>query len=254
MKALTVFFVTALGACGSSDKPATDPSTTASTTHADDSKGAQMSSTAGASSSGAAATSEPPHTIPGGCAATDPCVPDAVFAKRMCDGSYPDVALLLMSKSLPFTHAYLRGDVDGWNAEGGASARAKLKFDEEVLLLKKRSSSASGGIQVSGTGGYQVMRWDGNCYTLAEDEVTMRKPPTAKWAPIVWRFLAPATKDALLENPQVKAAYDKRGRECKGAVSGEVTTACERADEALSAAVVVAVRMGTVVPTPPRIP
>jgi hypothetical protein len=227
-------------ACGSSDKPAAEPTTTSSSTTAD-------------MRPSASASSEPPHIIPGGCAQTDPCVPDAVFAKRLCDAAFPDVALLLMSKTMPFTHAYLRGDVDGWNAEGGASTRAKLKFDEEVLILKKRSS-VTNGIQVSGTGGFQVMRWDGNCYTLAEDEVTTHRPPSAKWAPVTWRFLAPATKDALLDNATVKAAYDKRGRECKGAVSGEVTLACERADEALAASVVFAVRSGAVLPTPERIP
>lgn len=191
--------------------------------------------------------------IPGGCASSDPCVPDPVFVKRLCDGSFPDVALVLMSKNMPFTHAYLRGDVDGWNAEGGASTRAKLKFDEEVLVLKKRSAN-SGGMQVSGTGGYLVMRWDGNCYTLSDDEITMKKPPAAKSAPIAWRFLTDATKNGLLDSEQVKAAYDKRSKECKGAVSGDVTLACQRADEALSAAVVTAVRAGASVPTPERIP
>ena len=193
--------------------------------------------------------------IPGGCAGgrTDPCVPEAAFVKNLCDGSFPDVALLLMSKSMPFTHAYLRGDVDGWNAEGGASARAKLKFDEEVLLLEKRSGN-SGGIQVSGSGGYQVMRWDGNCYTLSDDEVTMRRPPAPKHAPITWRYLEEATKNALLDDAKLKAAYDKRNHECKGAVSGDVTLSCQRADEALTAAVVAAIRGGANVPTPERIP
>ena len=199
------------------------------------------------------AAAEPTHTIPGGCASSDPCVPDPVFVKRLCDGSYPDVALLLMSKAMPFGHAYLRGDVDGWNAEGGASARAKLKFDEEVLILKKRSGN-TGGIQVSGMAGYLVMRWDGNCYTLADDEITTHHPPAAKNAPVTWRYLAPKTKDALLDNAQVKAAYDKRGHECKGASSGDVTLACEKADDALSAAVVSAVRSGATIPTPERIP
>lgn len=180
-------------------------------------------------------------------------MPDPIFVKRLCDASYPDVALILMSKSMPFSHAYLRGDVDGWNAEGGASARAKLKFDEEVLILRKRSGN-TGGMQVSGSGGYLVMRWDGNCYTLGEDEITMRKPPSPKSAPITWRFLAPTTKDALYENDQVKAAVDKRGKECKGATSGDVTLACQRADEALSAIVAAAVRSGATVPTPQRIP
>jgi hypothetical protein len=237
-------FVLLLVACGSSDKPvnsASTETTTASTPQPT------------ASETTAPPPGEPPHIIPGGCASTDPCVPDPVFVKRLCNGSFPDVALLLMSKSMPFTHAYLRGDVDGWNAEGGASARAKLRFDEEVLVVKKRSGN-QGGIQVSGTGGYLVMRWDGNCYTLADDEITTRRPPVAKWAPITWRFLANATKDALLNDTQVKAAYDRRGRECKGAVSGEVTASCEKADSALSAAVIASVRGGVSLPTPDHVP
>ncbi len=248
MKFLTAMvLVVACG--GSSDKPATDPTTSSNTSATT----AATASAAPTTSSSATASKDPPHIIPGGCASTDPCVPDAVFVKRLCDASFPDVALLLMSKSMPFTHAYLRGDVDGWNAEGGGSTRAKLKFDEEVLILKKRSSTHE-GIQVSGTGGYQVMRWDGNCYTLADDEVTLRHPPTAKFAPVTWRFLAAPTKDALLENAGVKAAYDRRGHECKGASSGEVTSDCEKADAALTAAIVYAVRTGTTVPTPDRVP
>jgi hypothetical protein len=251
MRRLTAAFVV-LVACGSSEKPATDPGsgTTSAGTNTSTSPTASESASTSASTT---AQAEPPHMIPGGCASTDPCVPDAVFVKRLCNGNFPDVALLLMSKSMPFTHAYLRGDVDGWNAEGGASTRAKLKFDEEVLLLKKRSGNTS-GIQVSGTGGYLVMRWDGNCYTLADDEVTTRHPPVAKYAPIQWRVLAEATKNGLLDNEQVKAAYEKRGKECKGAVSGEVTLSCQKADEALTASVVTAIRGGANVPTPERIP
>jgi hypothetical protein len=242
MKHVAATFVFVLACGGSSEKTANDPSTT--------------SAPAPSASASVApqASAEPPHVIPGGCAnGNDPCVPDPIFVKRLCDASYPDVALILMSKAMPFTHAYLRGDVDGWNAEGGASARAKLKFDEEVLILKKRSSN-TGGMQVSGSGGFQVMRWDGNCYTLDEGEVTMRRPPAPKSAPITWRFLAPTTKDALTQNGAVEAAVDKRGKECKGATSGDVTLSCQRADEALSAIVVTAVRSGATVPTPERIP
>jgi hypothetical protein len=250
MRRLTAAFVVCV-ACGSSEKPATDPGTTSGTsTSTTATNGVRGVPEASAS---ATAQAEPPHIIPGGCASNDPCVPDPVFVKRLCNGNYPDVALLLMSKSMPFAHAYLRGDVDGWNAEGGASARAKLKFDEEVLLLKKRSGNTS-GIQVSGMGGYLVMRWDGNCYTLADDEVTTRHPPVAKYAAIQWRFLAEATKNGLLDNEQVKAAYEKRGKECKGAVSGDVTLSCQKADEALTASVVAAIRAGANVPTPERIP
>lgn len=248
MRALPLLLLAA-AACGGGDKPAASPSTESATASA-------APATSAAPSASAASTAEPAHAIPSSCAggSTEPCVPDAAFVKRLCDASYPDVALLLMSKAMPFTHAYLRGNVDGWNAEGGASARAKLLFDEEVLILKKRSGNAPGGMQVSGSGGYLVMRWDGNCYTLDEGEVTTHRPPSPKGAPVVWRFLQPSTQDALSQTPQVSDAVIKRSKECKGATSGDVTLACQRADEALSAAVVAAVRNGAAIPTPARVP
>ena len=192
--------------------------------------------------------------IPGACAGgvMDPCVPEADFVKRMCNGMFPDVALILFAKGSPFTRGYLKGDVDGWNADG-ASARAKLLFDEEVLVLRKRDSG-KGGMQVSGSGGYQVMRWDGYCYTLEEGSLATRAPAKPKTSAIPWRFMENSTKDALLADAGVKTAYEKRGKECKGAVSGDVTAACQKADEALSAAIVKAVRDGISVPTPGKLP
>lgn len=183
------------------------------------------------------------------------CVPDFAFVKRMCNGSFPDVALLLMAKDAPFTRMYMKGDVDGWNADGGASARARLRFDEEMLVLRRRTPPAGGIVVGSGGAGYLVMRWDGNCYTLEDTELTTKKPSgVAKHAPIPWRLYSEKTKAALLEKPRVLAAYQKRGKECKGVVSGEVSKACEQADTALSAAVVAEIRGGASVPLPEHLP
>jgi hypothetical protein len=182
------------------------------------------------------------------------CTPDADFANRMCNGTYPDVALVLFQKESPFTRMYLRGDVDGWNAEGGLSARAKLAFDEEVLVLKRREAPKN-GIIVGGSGaGYLVIRWDGNCYTLSDGEITTRKPPVAKHSSISWRYLGERVRDALTQNPKISAAFQKRGKECKGATSGDVSKACELADAALSSAVVSEIRSGLAVPTPEKVP
>ena len=181
------------------------------------------------------------------------CLPEATFAKKMCSNIYPDVALGMFGKGTPWTRIYLAGDVEAWNASGGRAQRAKLAFDEEVLVLKKRSGN-SGGIQVSGTGGYLVMRWDGNCYTLEDSDLTTKKPPSPKVPPIPWRLLSDRTKDALLKSPKVLAAYQKRGKECKGAISGEVSRACEQADTALSNAIVSEIRGGLTLPTPDRLP
>ncbi len=233
-------------ACGGG-KPANDPATTSASASGD------ATADPSASAAPSAATAAPkgiPTTCAGG--ATDPCVPDPAFVSRLCNGSFPDVGLVLMQKSMPFTRAWLKGDVDGWNADG-ASARAKLFFDEEVLLLKKRDS-AKGGMQVSGSGSYQVMRWDGFCYTLEEGTLSFRAPPKPKASSITWRYLENPTKDALLNDAAVKTANDKRNKECKGVTSGDVSLACQKADEALSAAVTAAVRGGIALPVPVKLP
>jgi hypothetical protein len=182
------------------------------------------------------------------------CVPDFGFVKKMCNGSFPDVALVLMAKDAPFTRVYMKGDVDGWNADGGASARARLHYDEEMLVLRRRTPPANGIVVGSGGAGYLVMRWDGNCYTLEDTELTTRKPPAPKHAPIPWRLYSEPTKTALLKSPKVLAAYQRRGKECKGAISGEVTRACEQADTALSAAVIAEIRGGMIIPQPEKLP
>jgi hypothetical protein len=202
------------------------------------------------------AAAAPATSVPSACASADSpvCVPDSAFVKRMCNGSFPDVALVLMAKDAPFTRMYMKGDVDGWNADGGASARARLRFDEEMLVLRRRSPPAGGIVVGSGGAGYLVMRWDGNCYTLEDGELTTKKPSAPKHAPIPWRLYSERTKTALLDKPKVLAAYQKRGKECKGALSGEVSKACEQADTALSAAVVAEIRGGATIPVPDHLP
>jgi hypothetical protein len=177
-------------------------------------------------------------------------MPGPAFADRACSAPHPDVALTLFAKASPWTRLYLRGDVDGWNAEGGGSARALLNFDEEVIALKRRAPPSGAAVIVGASGGYQVMRWDGNCYSLDEGEITRRKPPRAKHPGIPWRYLGEKTKGLLLDDPSVKAAQDKRSRECKGVTMGAVSLACEQADTAFSDAIVSAVRSGLTLPTP----
>lgn len=196
-----------------------------------------------------------PRGIPATCAATDPvCTPDADFAARMCGGAFADAALVLFQKSTPFSRMYLRGDVDGWNAEGGLSARAKLLFDEEVLVLKRREAPKTGIVVNGGGAGYLVIRWDGNCYTLSDGELTTKRPPAPKHSSIAWRYLGERVRTALLQSPKILAAYQRRGKECKGATSGDVSKACELADAALGDAVVSEVRGGLAVPAPERVP
>lgn len=232
--------------CGGSVPPPGPPAPTAGP--------AEASSAAPVSAASASAARAAPSVLPTTCApgGGDVCVPDRAFVERLCNGAFPDTALALFARGQPFTRGYLRGSVDGWNADG-ASARAKLLFDEEVLVLRKREA-ATGGMQVSGSGGYQVMRWDGNCYTLSDDELTLHKPPAPRSSAIAWRYLSDATQNALLDDAGVKKAHDRRNHECHGAITGDVTLSCQRADEALSAAIAQAVRAGTPIPAPAKLP
>lgn len=233
-------------ACGSSPKAAAPPSPE------------PAPSEAASSSSPAPSSPKPepaPVGLPSACATNEGgvCGMDPGFVQRLCNGAFPDVALALFAPGLPFSRVYLRGDVDGWNADGGKSARARLRFEEEVLVLKRRPVP-KGGIVVGAGGGYVVMRWDGNCYTLDDGEIVTKKPPSPKHAPLQWHLYDTATKDALLKSAKVLAAFQRRGKECKGAMSGDVTKACEQADNALADAVVDEVRKGTSIPTPAKLP
>ncbi len=238
-----------LVACGGAAPPAASVDTDTSA-HVDNSAPSVAASAAKTPGTPDAPRAEAPLTIPTTCAdgGGDMCVTGASFADRVCAASQPDLALILFAKNSPWTRIYLRGDVDAWNAEGGASARAKLAFDEEVIVLKRRMPPKGSTVIVGSGGGYQVMRWDGNCYSLDDGEVTARKPPRAKHPLIMWRYLAEQTRNTLLADASIKQAYDKRGKECKGAMSGEVPIACEQADTALSNGVVEAIRVGLTVP------
>jgi hypothetical protein len=58
---------------------------------------------------------------------------------------------------------------------------------------------------------------------------------------------------SLLADPHVKAASDKRGKECHGVTRGDVSLECVHADDALSARVVEYV-LAHKLPEPDRIP
>ncbi len=195
--------------------------------------------------------------VPTACAETKGklCLPPAKFVKRLCNDSYPDVALLMLAKGTPWSRGYLRvKSVEAWNASGGVSSSDKLVFEEEFIILSHREA-ASGGIQVSGAGGgYDVLRWDGTCATLADEEVMLNvnNPGHAR---IPWKRYEDKTRDALLADEKVNKWYTERRKECKGATMGDVSLKCQKADDALGKAVAEFVRnKGGSLPTPSRLP
>jgi hypothetical protein len=205
---------------------------------------AAPASAAAASSGVSTPTDDPPEPakLPTSCAdpAAAVCVPPSNFVDRLCERPHQDIALALFAKSSPFTRMYMRGKMD------------ELVFDEEILALRFHGVP-KGGMQVgNSTGSYDVLRWDGSC-SMAVDAgmIGTTAPPRPKTARVLWSRLSEPAQNALIAGSDgVKRAHAKHGKECKGASSGDVSSACEKADGALVDAVVDFVRQGGTLPTP----
>lgn len=248
-----------VAACGGATPPAEQPSAAESGAAVDASPQAKASGEkaaergeGGKEESEADAAS---RQVPTTCEQKDNvCLPPVAFVKRLCAGFHPDVALSLFAKGTPFTRAYLTRDTDAWNASGGASSSDRLLFDEEVLILYRRVPE-TGGMVVSGAGaGYDVLRWDGSCASLAAEEVRLQAPPKPKFAPIPWKSLDQKTQEALKADEKLGKIIAERRKECKGATIGTVSLKCEKVDKQMSLAIVEFVRNGGSLPTPAPLP
>jgi hypothetical protein len=170
----------------------------------------------------------------------DLCTPPNKFIDRLCAKPHQDMALALFAKTTPFTRLYLKAKLD------------ELVFDEEVLALRFHAQPKGGMVVGSGNGTYDVLRWDGTCSTGVEAEVfTRSRPPSPRAARIKWHRMSEPLQSALIATSDlVKRAHAKRGKECKGAMTGDVSAACEKADTALVDAIVAHVRSGGELPEP----
>jgi hypothetical protein len=168
------------------------------------------------------------------------CTPPGDFVDWLCDRSHQDVALSLLAGGTPFTRGYLRGRLD------------ELTWDEEVLVVRVHRPEKGGIIVGSNLGTYDVLRWDGTCSRGVDAEMlTWTKPASPKAARIRWHRMGPRTQDSLVAASQtVRRARSKRGKECKGAMTGDVSAACDKADRDLANAVVEYVRSGGALPPP----
>jgi hypothetical protein len=233
----------ALAACGGAAAP--PPATPASPPAASP----EAPPDAAASAPNAAASEAAPSPgassagVPSACA--DPadasvCTPASAFVDRLCaKGPRQDIALALFGKT-PFTRMYLRGKID------------ELVFDEEVLALRFHGVPKN-GIQVgSAAGSYDVLRWDGSCSIAVDAQMFSRtRPPKPKTARVQWHRIGDKTQDALIAgSDEVKRAHSKRGKECRGAMTGDVSASCAKADASLVGAIVEYVRSGGALPPP----
>jgi hypothetical protein len=183
------------------------------------------------------------------------CLPPPKFVKRLCGSFNPDVALAMLAKGTPWSRGYLRvKSAEAWNASGGVSSIDKLVFDEEFVILTHRQADG-GGMVVSGAGGgYDVLRWDGSCSSLTDEEVTLTASPTPTYPKIPWKNLDDKTQAALLADEKINKVYTDRRKECKGATIGDVSIKCVKLDDLLSKVVIAYVRGGGSLPPPPKLP
>ncbi|MFC1643429.1 hypothetical protein ACFL5O_12240, partial [Myxococcota bacterium] len=193
--------------------------------------------------------------VPSECAGSgEVCTPPGKFVNKVCADAFPGLALYMFQKGSPWTRGYLTRKTEAVNASGGKSGEGYLAFDEEVLVMRKRAADY-GGMQVSGAmGGWDVLRWDGTCATLAGEELTLNVPPSPKAAKVDFRFLDANVKEALREDAALTEAYRGRRRECKGATMGAVSKKCEDYDRKLAQTIVDVVRQGQVIPLPEKLP
>jgi hypothetical protein len=152
--------------------------------------------------------------------------------------------LTLFAKQTPFTRLYVRGKVD------------ELAAGEEVLAVRFHAAQKGGMVVGSGNGTYDVLRWDGTCSIAVEAEVfTRSRPARPGTASIKWHRLGNRVQDALIASSEaVKRAHARRGKECQGAMSGDVSAGCLRADQALVDAIVDYVRDGGALPAADSLP
>jgi hypothetical protein len=180
----------------------------------------------------------------------EPCVPPAHWVRKLCDGVYAEVALVMFREGTPWQRLYLRGKTEAVNASGGASVAGFLEFDEEVLMLRHRGADKD-GIQIGdGSGQYDALRWNGSCVSLEGGEVTSALPPKPKSAPVEWRWLGARMRSALREDPTVDETYRARRKECKGVTMGNVSKKCEQLDTKLTQVITDYVRSGAQLPDP----
>jgi len=197
-----------------------------------------------------------PPSLPEHCTGdNEPCLPPKDFVKRLCRAKYPSVALVMFQKRAPWSHAFVKvRDVRAVNSYGGPVSSSRLVFSEEVVLLRHRPYVPRGGVQDDGPDNYDVLRLDGTCARLAEDEFRSFWYGTHKYAPIRWERIDSRMREVLATNTRVDRARTSQYQDCRGSYLGGGGAACQKATQKLATEILDAVNRGIDLPSPRRIP
>jgi hypothetical protein len=206
--------------------------------------------------SAAPSPAEQSHTLPTECHNVgDLCLPPRDFVRRLCQGAFTGAAFHLLEKSSPYTRGYVRSrKVKAVNTLGGPASDTELTFGEEVLILTRTGQAKPGQMEISGMGGYDVLRWDGTCATLADGELSQRPPIPPRHAPLDWRYIDTNIQEALLLDEGIRDARQAQRKHCHGVSLGTRSAKCVAADDSLNDRIVLALRSGLALPPPDALP
>ena len=149
----------------------------------------------------------------------------------------------MFQQGSPWTRLYVNRNLQAWYA-GVHATQSGLQLGEEVLVLDHGNDSAH---LVLGSGGFDVLRWNGECVSVAPEEVSRKAPRDARRATIRWQALDGETRDALLADEHVAAAEKNRRRVCKDDIMwGTISKPCTQAVDALTRTIAEAISSGRV--------
>jgi hypothetical protein len=183
------------------------------------------------------------------------CFPPVDFVRALCKKKYPGVAIAMFEKTAPWKHAFVKvKEVAPVNSLGGPTAHVQLEFLEEVLLLRDREVKQRQTI-VDVPNSYDVLRFDGTCATLAEDEFMTKKPYVRpRYAPIVWQQIDAGMRQALTHSSKVDQAAEAQTVACRGSFLAGGGESCKGATQQLARAIVTALGEGLQLPLPSNLP
>jgi hypothetical protein len=249
----------ALAACGAAPQSPPAVPASAGTTAEASSQTAADDASASSSREPAAATeslAKESRGLPSECNNVgDLCLPPRDFVRRLCQGAFTGAAFHLLEKSSPYSRGYVRSrKVKAVNTLGGPASDTELTFGEEVLILTRTGEAGPGQMQISGMGGYDVLRWDGTCATLADGELARRPPIPPRHAPLDWRYIDTNIQEALLLDDGIRDARQAQRKHCHGVSLGTRSAKCVQADDSLNDRIVLALRSGLALPPPDALP
>lgn len=198
---------------------------------------------------------ETTNEVPSSCADKASCAMPSAFVDVVCKHKFPDLPLFVFAGRMPWKHLYVKAEyVEPVNPYGGEQSEAWMKFGEEVVVLRKKGSGASKGVQISGPSDVDVLRWDGTCATIREEMLVSYVPAPMQSPRIIWKYLDQNLQEALLKNGVVARAREAERKSCRDSSATHPTPTCEKAMQKLTDAIVLAVHQNVELPAAGSLP